>query len=98
MNDFSELEKELGKLRPAQPSADLIVRIERALSDDARSTSTAGILPREHRFHFNWLSVGLGLAAATALVLFGFIRLQQPSQKSPALASHSHLDSCRPRS
>ena len=89
MNDFSELEKELRKLRPAQPSADLIVRIERALSDDARSTSTAGILPRGHRFHFNWLSVGLGLAAATALVLFAFIRLQQPAPKSPALASTS---------
>ena len=87
MNDFSELEKELGKLRPAQPSADLIVRIERALSDEAGST--AGVFPREHRFHLNWLSIGLGLAAATALVLFAFIRLEQPAQKLPALASAS---------
>ena len=31
MNDFSEIESKLRKLRPVQPSADLMTRIERAL-------------------------------------------------------------------
>jgi hypothetical protein len=33
MNDFSELEKQLRELKPAQPSADLVARIERALGE-----------------------------------------------------------------
>ena len=89
MNDFSELENQLRKLRPARPSADLISRIDRAFNEDAGSTSTAGVLPRERRFHFNWLSLGLGLAAATALVLFAFVQLQQPAPKTPTVASSS---------
>lgn len=87
MNDFSELEKELRQLRPVAPSADLIVRIERALNQDERSTASAAVLPREPRFRFNWFSIGLGLAAATALVLFAFIRLQSPSTQSPKVAA-----------
>jgi hypothetical protein len=86
MNDFSELENQLRKLRPLQPSSDLLMRIERALTEEG-STSTAGVLPRERRFHFNWLSLGLGLAAATALVLFARIQLEQPVKKSPTLGS-----------
>ena len=86
MNDFSDIEKQLRKLRPVQPSADLMTRIERALAEQ-RSTSTAGVLPRERKFRFNWLSVGLGLTAATALVLFAFLRLERPVKKSSSLAS-----------
>jgi len=84
MNDFSELEEQLRKLRPVQPSAGLMSRIEQAL---AEQTSTAGVLPRERRSHFRWLSLGLGLAAATALVMFAFIRLQQPAKTTPAVAA-----------
>jgi hypothetical protein len=86
MNDFSELESQLRKLRPVQPSADLLTRVERALAED-RSTSTAGVLPRERRFHFNWLSLGLGLAAAAALVLFARVQLERPVKKTQPLAS-----------
>jgi hypothetical protein len=88
MNDFSELEDQLRKLRPAQPSADLATRIERALAEET-SVSTAAVLPREGRFHFNWLSLGLGVAAAAALFLFAFIRLQQPAAKGPSVAATS---------
>jgi hypothetical protein len=88
MNDFSELENQLRKLRPVQPSADLLTRVERALAEE-RSTSTAGVLPRESHFHFNWLSLGLGLAAAAALILLAFVRLQQPAKKTPNLVSTS---------
>ena len=86
MNDFSDIESKLRKLRPVQPSADLRTRIERALAEET-STPTAGVLPRERRFHFNWLSLGLGLAAATALVLFAFLRLEGPVQKRSSLAA-----------
>src|SRR5258708_724074 len=88
MNDFSELENQLRKLRPAQPSADLVTRVGRALAVEP-STPTAAVLPRESRFHFNWLSLGLGLAAAAALILLAFVRLQQPARKTPNLASTS---------
>lgn len=87
MNDFSELENQLRKLRPSQPSADLVSRIERAFAEPETSIQTAAVLPREHRFHFNWLSVGLGLAAATALVLFAAIQLNRPATKKPAITS-----------
>jgi hypothetical protein len=86
MNDFSELEDQLRNLQPAQPSADLMARIERSLADH-ETTATAGVLPRERRVHFNWFSLGLGLAAAAALVLFSFIRLQQPAKKTSTVAS-----------
>ena len=95
MNDFSEIEDKLRKLRPVQPSADLMSRIERDLaegstrlrSETARVESTAGVLPRERRFHFNWLSLGLGLAATAVLVLFMRIQLERPVIKTPALAA-----------
>jgi hypothetical protein len=89
-NDFTELENQLRKLRPAQPSAELITRVERGLAEEG-STSTAGVLPRERRFHFNWLSLGLGLAAAAALVMLALIRLHQPAKKAPTVASKSPL-------
>ncbi|HEY6070653.1 MAG TPA: hypothetical protein VIU85_04690 [Chthoniobacterales bacterium] len=88
MNDFSELEDQLRKLRPAQPSADLVTRIERAFVEET-STPTAAVLPRESRFQFNWLSLGLGLAAAAALFMFAFIRSHQPATKAPTVATTS---------
>ena len=86
MSDFSELEKELRKLRPVQPSSDLVIRIERELAEES-STPTAAVLARERRFQFNWLSLGLGLAAAAAVVLFAFVRSQQLAKKTPTMAS-----------
>lgn len=87
MSDFSELESKLRSLRPIQPSADLVGRIERALSEEKSTASTAGVLSHERRFHFNWLSVGLGFAAAAALVMFALVRFEHPASKTPRLAS-----------
>jgi len=101
MSDFSEIENQLRKLRPAQPSADLMTRIERELAErstrlretpvrlgpTARQASTAGLLPREGRFQFNWFSLGLGLAAAAALALFAWIQFERPVKKTPSLVS-----------
>lgn len=72
MNDFSELEADLKRLRPAPVRDEICARIERALLQP-----TAGILPpnvgrvvpRSPRK--TWWSLGLGLAGATALVLLG---------------------------
>ena len=86
MSDFSGLEQELRKLRPVRPSSDLVIRIERELAKES-STPTAAVLPRKRRFHFNWLSLGLGLAATAALVLFAFVRFQQPAKQGPTTAS-----------
>ena len=87
MSDFSELEDQLRKLRPAQPSPSLISRIEGALAEPETFTPTAGVVSSEHRFHFNWLSLGLGLAAATALVFFAFVRLHEQAARTPRTAS-----------
>lgn len=89
MNDFSELENQLRKLRPAQPSPELVTRIERALSESGLSPATAAVLPRERRLHFGWMSLGLGFAAAAALVLFAIVRLQKPPTAAPNIASNS---------
>jgi hypothetical protein len=86
MNDFSELEDQLRKLRPVPPSANLVARIGRSLAEE-ESAPTTGVLPRQRRFHFNWFSLGLGLAAAAALVIFAFIRVERPAKKTPAIAS-----------
>lgn len=89
MNDFSELEDQLRKLRPATPSPALFKQVESALAEEDGSALTAGVLPRQGRLHFNWLSLGLGLAAATALVLFALLRLQQPTTTTSKVASVS---------
>ena len=85
MNDFSELEAELKKLRPAPVSEELRARIARQLvqSDPA---PTAGLLPRPQQ-RINFWSLGLGLAGAAALVLLAVARFSQaPLPQSPMIA------------
>ena len=88
MNDFSELESELKKLRPRPVSPDLRARIEVGLVESeaaGRGTATAGVLPRQRRFRLNWLALGLGLAAATAFLGLARVNVDAPS-KSTGLA------------
>jgi hypothetical protein len=87
MSDFSELEDQLRKLRPTQPSPELATRIERALAEPEATIPAAGVLTRERRVQFNWLSAGLSVAAATALVLFVFVRFYEAPKRSTAIAS-----------
>ncbi len=77
MNDFSELEAQLRELRPAAPSANLATRVERALHEP--SVATGGILPKR-KMQMNWLSLGLGFAAAAAL----FLLVRPSSVTAPA--------------
>jgi hypothetical protein len=99
MNDFSELENRLKNLRPVPPSEDLVARIERALAE-AASPATAGVTwrrfptcdptkaaPKVAPESVNWLSFGLGLAAAAALLLFVLVKPEQPARRNPTIAS-----------
>ena len=78
MNDFSELENELKKLRPAQPSPILFERVEEALSICRAGAPPA---PQPKRLPYNWLSLGFGLAVAAVLVLLAAISLERREER-----------------
>jgi hypothetical protein len=82
MNDFSELEAELKKLRPRGVSPELNARIEIGLAAEAdgRGVATAGVLPKQRRFRLNWLALGLGLAAATTFLLLARVNVDRPTK------------------
>jgi hypothetical protein len=87
MNDFSELENELKKLRPAPPSPELFLRVERALGDVTKENESPDNVVRPDRFRVNWVSLGLGLAAAAVLLIVARIEINRPAKQIPAVAS-----------
>lgn len=87
MNDFSELEVELKKLRPRPASPNMVARIEAGLAEvSARGTATAGVLPKRRSFRPNWIALGLGLAAAAIFLLLARVNVDRPSSKAAGLA------------
>ena len=86
MNDFSELENELKKLRPAQPSPVLFERVEQAL-EDCRAGALEGTTPA--RSHYNWWCLGFGLAAAGIVVLFSVISFEREHKLDTARVAQS---------
>lgn len=87
MNDFSELEAELKKLRPRPTSPDLSARIEVGLAEVAgRGPATAGVLPKRRSYRPNWIALGLGLAAAAIFLLLARVNVDRPSSKAAGLA------------
>ncbi len=85
MNDFTDLEAELKQLRPVAPSAEMMGRVAASLDQRRAATATGGVLPRRSRV--NWLSLGLGFAAATAVfVLLARPKIDQRSQSQPRIA------------
>jgi hypothetical protein len=86
MNDFSELEAELKKLRPRGASPELAARIEHRLTEVSGRTATAGVLPKRRTFRVNWFGLGLGLAAATAFLVLARVNLDQPGKRQSIVA------------
>ncbi len=84
MNDFSDIESELKKLRPTQPSADLLRRVENAIVD----LSGEEKIVRPHQFRIHWLSLGASLAAAAVVLIFLRFDFQKAAQ-SPGVAAQS---------
>ena len=87
MSDLTEIEHELRKLRPARPSPILFERIDEAITDCRAGASHAR---QPERLPYNWLSFGLGLAAAAALVLFAAISVEQQQHGGKVIAQISH--------
>jgi hypothetical protein len=91
MNDFSELERELRKLRPAQPSPFLSERVGEGLKD-CRPSAAAGATSSWWRFKdatHNWWSLGFGLAAAAALILFAAVTMERRHERQQTVAQSS---------
>jgi len=99
MNDFSELEKELRKLRPAQPSPVLFERVGEALKE-----SRAGIKERRSLVRrwggletaHPWWSLGFGLAAAAVLILFAAVTMERRHEHQQTVAQSSPAPETRP--
>jgi hypothetical protein len=85
MSDFSEIENELKKLQPLQPSAELFERMDKAIVDLAAEEK----IVRPDRFRLNWMSVGLGLGAAAVLLLFLHVQFEKSPSPSGGMASTS---------
>jgi hypothetical protein len=97
MNDFSELEKDLKKLRPAQPSPVLFERVGEALENCRASVSDAKW--KRWRFTetpYNWWSLGFGLAAAAVLILFAAITIERWHEHQQTVAQSSAASQTRP--
>jgi hypothetical protein len=92
MNDFSELEKELSKLRPAQPSPVLFERVEEALKDGRVGVKERWSPARRWvglETAHPWWSLGFGLAAAAVLILFAAVTMERRHEQQETIAQSS---------
>ena len=92
MNDFSELENELRKLRPAQPSPALFERVGEAL-ENHRAPAAAETNRKRWGFtqtpYSNWWSLGFGLAAAAVLILYAVVTMERRHEQPETVAQTS---------
>jgi len=99
MNDFSELEKELRKLRPAQPSPVLFERVGEALKGSRPGTKERRSLVRRWgglETAHPWWSLGFGLAAAAVLILFAAVAMERRHEHQQTVAQSSRAPETRP--
>jgi len=90
MNDFSDLENELKKLRPGQPSPVLFERVEEALENCRASVSDTS--RKRRRFTetpYNWWWLGFGVATAGIVVLFAVISFEREHKLDTATIARS---------
>jgi hypothetical protein len=91
MNDFSELENELKKLRPAQPSPVLFERVEEAMAD-----SESAKVIRPDRFRVNYAALGFGLAAAAVLLLLAKVNTDRAQGPAESIVQNSPAPETKP--
>ena len=99
MNDFSELEKELRKLRPAQPSPVLFERVGEALKDSRAGTKERRSLARRWgglEAAHPWWSLGFGLASAAVLILFAAVTMERRQERQQTVAQSSPAPQTQP--
>ena len=99
MNDFSELEKELRKLRPVQPSSVLLERVGEALKDNRTGIKERRSLVRRWgglETAHPWWSLGFGLAAAAVLILFVVVTMERRHEQQQTVAQSSTARQTRP--
>jgi len=97
MNDFSELENELKKLRPAQPSPVLFQCVEQTLEGDRASVPRAKWKRwRLTQTPYNWLSLGFGVAAAAVLILFAAVNMERGKKQGDKVAQISPVPETKP--
>ena len=89
MNDFSELETELKKLRPVAVSDELTARIERALAEQpvASTPTPTSAISRRKPGTINWRFLGFGVAAAAALMLLAKVGNDHPANNQETVAA-----------
>nr|ALS90108.1 anti-sigma-K factor rskA [uncultured bacterium] len=68
MNDFSNLELELKRLRPVAVKKEFLSRLEKAMQEETSEAAPDYKVIRPQRFRVNW-AIGIGLAAAAAVLL-----------------------------
>lgn len=85
MSDFADIEAELKKLRPAQPSGELFTKVEQAFSE---ATAEEKIV-RPDRFRVNWVSLGFGLAAAAVFLVFARVNMERRQHSGEQVAQTS---------
>jgi len=86
MSDFSELEDELKKLRPARPSTGLFRNIEQVMAEPREIEEK---IVKPNRFQLNWTVIGFSLAAAAVLLLVARINLDRRQISSESVAQSS---------
>jgi hypothetical protein len=99
MNDFSELEKELRKLRPTQPSPVLFERVGEALKNCKGGIKERRSLVRRWgglETAHPWWSLGFGLAAAAVLILFAAITMERRHEHLQTIAQNSPAPETQP--
>jgi len=86
MNDFSEIEHELKKLRPARPLPQFLARVEQAMADPEISGDK---IIRLNRFGLHWIALGVGVAAAALFLVVAQVSTDRGAKQSEKIAQNS---------
>jgi len=86
MNDFSDLEAQLKTIRPAPLRESFIARVESEIAKPETTVEEPRNVIRPAQFRTRWV-IGLGLAAAAAVLLFVRVNFQAPRDSARTAAA-----------